>query len=244
MNILHGSGSTLLTIGLLSLGVSTAPGAVAVETSKAKVVLSAELAQLDQENAWKFTPSMGRVDTFYDGEQVLAVNKELAKKSTPAEEPEVGKATDNNADLIAFTLQEQVKIENLISARKYDETIRSADTALKRLERHTDIPEIRKAATRIGSYREQADDALTRNEAQSAFDALGFKIEGILWSEAGQRLVILAGESRALGVNDRVKDCVIINIDTDRVDFRFHHKRKRFEFPRYVGETPKSAGNH
>jgi len=30
---------------------------------------------------------------------------------------------------------------------------------------------------------------------------------------------------------------VIINIDTDRVDFRYHYKRQRFEFPRYVGEN-------
>jgi hypothetical protein len=242
MSVLHRASSIALTFGLLCT-VSSAVHGAAVEAAKPKTVLSAELTQLDQEGAWRFSPRIGRVDTFYDGEQVLGIAKELAKKVAPTDEPEPGKTVDNNADLIAFALQEQTKIETLISARKYDETIRNADTALKRLERHTDVPEVRKAATRIGSYREQADDALTRNEAQSAFDSLGFKIEGILWSEAGQRLVILAGESRALGINDRVKDCVIINIDTDRVDFRFHHKRKRFEFPRYVGETTKSAAN-
>ena len=242
MSVLHRVGSATITFGLLCI-ISNSMPAASIEAAKAKVILSAELTQLDQEGAWKFSPHVGRVDTFYDGEQVLAVSNELAKKGTPEDEPELGKMVDNNSDVIAFALQEQTKIETLISARKYDETIRSANAALKRLERHTDVPEVRKAATRIGSYREQADDALTRNEAQLAFDSLGFKIEGILWSEAGQRLVILTGESRALGINDRVKDCVIINIDTDRVDFRFHHKRKRFEFPRYVGETPKSAAN-
>ena len=62
-----------------------------------------------------------------------------------------------------------------------------------------------------------------------------------MWAQSGSRLVILAGEAKALGINERVKDCVIINIDSDRVDFRFHFKRKRFEFPRYVGEEVKVA---
>ena len=57
-----------------------------------------------------------------------------------------------------------------------------------------------------------------------------------MWAEASSRLAIIAGEARAVGVNDRAKDCVIINIDTDRVDFRYHYKGRRFEFPRYVGE--------
>ena len=95
--------------------------------------------------------------------------------------------------------------------------------------------------TRIATARDQADDALTRDEAQAQFDGLALKIEGILWAESGTRLAIITGEARALGVNERVKDCVIINIDTDRVDFRFHYKRKRFEFPRYVGEDSKTA---
>lgn len=210
------------------------------ETDKKTVTTSAELLQLDQEEKWQFEPVIGRADPFYDREAVLkaeldireAQEKEAATASTPV---------NPNTDVLAYAAAEQVRIESLVVARKYEEAIRIADTALKRLEKNADLPEVQAALARIATYRDQADDALTRDEAQAQFDALGLKIEGILWSESGSRLAIIEGESRAVGVNERVKDCVIINIDTDRVDFRFHYKRKRFEFPRYVGEDSRSA---
>ena len=148
-----------------------------------------------------------------------------------------------NADVLVYAAAEQSRIESLVAAKRFEEAIRTADLALKRLERNADLPEVQAAMASITTFRDQADDALTRDEAQAQFDALGLKIEGILWSETGTRLVILTGEAKAVGVNERVKDCVIINIDTDRVDFRFHYKRKRFEFPRYVGEDAKTAAN-
>lgn len=210
------------------------------EADKKAATTSAELLQLDQEEKWQFEPIIGRVDPFYDREAVLkaeldireAQEKEAASASTPV---------NPNTDVLAYAAAEQARIESLVVAKKYEEAIRIADTALKRLEKNADLPEVQAALARIATYRDQADDALTRDEAQAQFDALGLKIEGILWSESGSRLAIIEGESRAVGVNERVKDCVIINIDTDRVDFRFHYKRKRFEFPRYVGEDSRAA---
>ena len=149
-------------------------------------------------------------------------------------------AVNPNADALVYAAAEQMRIESMVSAKKYEEAIGASELALKRLEKNADLPEIQAAMARIVTFRDQADEALTRNEAQAQFDSLGLKIEGILWSETGTRLAILQGESRAVGVNERIKDCVVINIDTDRVDFRFHYKRKRFEFPRYVGEDAKS----
>ena len=83
-------------------------------------------------------------------------------------------------------------------------------------------------------------EAKTFEEAQAKFDALDLKIEGILWSPEGS-LAVINGEPRARAVNERVKDCVIINIDTNRVDFLFHYNRRRFEFQRYVGEDAKAS---
>jgi hypothetical protein len=209
-----------------------------------KPAKSAELSQLDAEEQWVFEPKVGRIDAFYDREQVLKVQRELTAKGqaglgednlTPA----AGVGKSDQADAILLAGQEQARIEALMVQRKYEDAKNAAEKATKTLERFADIPEIARVLARIKTYHDQADDALTRNEAQAAFDALGLKIQGIMWAQSGSRLVILSGEPKALGINERVKDCVIINIDSDRVDFRFHFKRKRFEFPRYVGEDVK-----
>jgi dipeptidyl aminopeptidase/acylaminoacyl peptidase len=203
-------------------------------------VKSAELQALDNEAKWTFEPTANRADPLYDRESVLTVELGI-RESQERESASATPAANPNSDVLAFARDEQARIEVLVAAKKYDEVMRSAETALKRLEKNQDLPEVQVAISRISTFRDQADDAITRNEAQAQFDALGFKVQGVLWSESGSRLVILAGEPRAYGVNERVKDCVIINIDTDRVDFRFHYKRKRFEFPRYVGEDSRAV---
>lgn len=238
--------SCLGYVGPLVIISVTALAAVEVETpaatrpGKGKKVQSAELQQLALEDKWVFEPPAARVDPFYDREVVLRLEaafrkqqqQELTEPGTPQADP--------NKDIILYATAEQVRIESMMAGKKFDEAMKAADVALKRLEKHADLPEVQSAITRITTYRDQADEAITRNEAQEQFDALNLRIEGILWSEGGSRLAIIAGEPRAIGINERVKDCVIINIDTDRVDFRFHYKRKRFEFPRYVGEDPKN----
>ena len=226
---------------LVAVGVSLS-GAEPVEKAKKPAFTSAELLQLDQEAQWQFEPLIGRIDPFYDREAVLRAEQEL-RSQQEKDLQQATSAVNPNADVLVYAAAEQARIESLVAARKYDEAIRTSDTALKRLEKNADLPEVQSAMARITTFRDQAEDALTRDEAQAQFDSLGLKIEGILWSETGTRLVILSDESNAFGVNERVKDCVIINIDTDRVDFRFHYKRKRFEFPRYVGEDAKTAAN-
>ena len=206
-----------------------------------KPAKSAELRQLDQEEAWVFDPTIGRTDPFFDREATLKIEADIRLQQEQESKELAGPKVNPNADILEYAAAEQTRIESLVVAKKYEEAIKVADQALKRLEKSADLPEVQAAMTRIATSRDQADDALTRDEAQAQFDGLALKIEGILWSETGTRLAIIAGEARALGVNERVKDCVIINIDTDRVDFRFHYKRKRFEFPRYVGEDLKTA---
>ncbi len=234
-------------IAALLIATTLTGAAAAAETKPAasKARSSAELSQLDQEEQWVFDPKPGRLDIFYDREAVERVQNEIrakgAKEATDPDASMAGKASAGNADAISLAQQEQAHIEALMVARKYEDVVKVSDSVAKRLERHADVPEVAKVLARIKTYRDQADEAITRNEAQAAFDALALRIQGILWSQTGARLVILSDEKRALGINERVKDCVIINIDSDRVDFRFHYKRKRFEFPLYVGEKPKDA---
>lgn len=196
-------------------------------------------ALLSEEEKWVFAPPAGRVDVFYDYEQQLRIEKQLNKEIQEGPGPATG-APVLTEDPLEIARSAVSRIEGYMSARKWEEAIKVAEQAGKKLAAHTGNAEVTNYVQVIKGYLDQAQDALLRDEAQAAFDALSLKVEGILWSENGPRLVLISGESRALGVNDRVKDCVIINIDTDRVDFRFHYKRKRFEFPRYVGEDPKA----
>lgn len=226
---------------VLSIGCLSAVELEAPRTSGKKTKAQApELQQNDLEDKWIFEPPVARIDPFYDRETVLRLEAEYRQQQEKdSTEPGAAQA-DPNKDIILYATAEQARIESLMANKKFDDAMKSSDIALKRLEKHADLPDIQAAITRITAYRDQADEAITRNEAQAQFDSLGLRIEGILWSEGGSRLAIIAGEPRAIGINERVKDCVIINIDTDRVDFRFHYKRKRFEFPRYVGEDPKN----
>ena len=230
-------GLTLLTIlgaALPALEASNRP----VEAAKNPSL------QGNPEDQWIFEPRIDRQDAFYDRELDLKANREIKTKvqsNGPDLLANVNNTGKGQADAILLAGREQAQVEALMVQRKYEDAKNAAEKAAKTLERFADVPEVARILSRIKTYHDQADDALTRDEAQAAFDGLGLKIQGIMWAQSGSRLVILAGEAKALGINERVKDCVIINIDSDRVDFRFHFKRKRFEFPRYVGEEVKVA---
>jgi len=197
---------------------------------------ASDASLISEEDKWVFTPPVGRPDIFYDYQQILVLEKGNIPTDTGTTRPD--QSTEND-DILEVTRAQVQRIEGFMSQRKWDEAIKVCDQAIKKLTGYPNNAEAVKYLQVIKGYQVQAQDALLRDEAQAAFDALNLKVEGILWSENGPRLAIISGEARALGINDRVKDCVIINIDTDRVDFRYHYKRKRFEFPRYVGEDLK-----
>ncbi len=231
---------SLVAVSAVLLSAADVETPAVQQSGKGKKIQSAELQQLALEDKWVFEPPASRIDPFVDREVVLRLEAEFRQNQLQESTDPTAPQADPNKDIITYATAEQGRIESMMAGKKFDEAMKAADVALKRLEKRADLPEVQSAITRITTYRDQADEAITRNEAQAQFDALGLRIEGILWSEGGSRLAIIAGEPRALGINERVKDCVIINIDTDRVDFRFHYKRKRFEFPRYVGEDPKT----
>ena len=88
----------------------------------------------------------------------------------------------------------------------------------------------------IINYRHQAEEKKIYEEAREQFMALGLSVQGIIWSADQASLAIIDGEASARAVNDRVKDCVIVNIDTNRVDFMFPYRRRKFHFQRYIDD--------
>ncbi len=231
-------GACLAFAATCAIGADAPVPAPAV-TAEAPAKGPSATAFLAEEEKWNFTPPVGRPDIFYDREMMLSVEQQI--KGTIVKD-EQGPLTPDKPidDPIDQAKVEIARIETYMSQRKWEEAIKIADAATKKLGAITGNVDLTRYIGIIKGYRDQADDALVRDKAQAAFDALNLKVEGIMWSENGSRLALIHGEPKALGVNDRVKDCVIINIDTDRVDFRFHFNRKRFEFPRYVGEDAKS----
>jgi len=198
--------------------------------------------QLAEEEKWTFDPPINRLDIFYDLEAMLMsqVGSESVQKTGPTGKP-VG---DDIAGLRQWAKDELARIESFIFERKWDDALKATEADIKKLQpRVGEDSIIAQITEKMKRYRAQAEEAKIFEEAQAKFDALGLQVEGILWSPSGS-LAVISGEPRARAINERVKDCVIINIDTNRVDFLFHYNRRRFEFQRYVGEdvTAKKPG--
>jgi hypothetical protein len=199
--------------------------------------------QLAIEEKWIFEPSDQRQDIFYDLEAMLA-NQLGETGSGQKQDPTKPVPADEIEALREWAKGELSRAESFIFERKWDEAIKVTEAGIKKLQpRVGDDSIIFQITDKMKRYKVQAEEAKIFEEAQSKFDALGLRVEGILWSPAGS-LAVISGEPRARAINERVKDCVIINIDTNRVDFLFHYNRRRFEFQRYVGEdaTSKKPG--
>lgn len=195
---------------------------------------------LREEEGWQFAPPVGRPDILYDLETILTAKKKFQDASQKAEAKPSGVTAvpkDANEIPTAWAQAQKDRVNSLLAERKWNDAIKTAELAIKSLEAYRAHNDIIPIIKQLEQSRDQADEAQTREEAQVEFSSRALAVEGVLWSEKGQRLAIIAGEPKALGLNERVKDCVLINIDTDRVDFRFHYKRRRFEFPIYVGEN-------
>ncbi|MCK6490172.1 MAG: hypothetical protein L6R48_17945 [Planctomycetes bacterium] len=227
-----------------------APASTSAAIKKtAPKIQSLALTLIAEEEQWEFRPPVGRIDPFFDREAVLRIDRAIKQiqadsPGTPSGKPDTSRDV---SDALAWATAELDRIESLVAQRHFEDALKSTEAAAKRLDRFANEAGVDKVIVRLKVFRDQALEALIRNEAQAAFDALALRIDGILWAENGTRLAIMRGEPRAVGVNDRVKDCTVINIDTDRVDFRFHYRSsrseqsRRFEFPRYVGEDSKSS---
>jgi hypothetical protein len=237
---------TCLLSGLLLLASAASAGepvemvkpAVKPPAVQPKKMTAMELVA--EEEKWQFRPTVGRGDAFVDHDAVLKAEKQLKiakindRQSAPVRQGTDQPQSSDVDQLVVWARSEELRVRSAVAGRRYEEAIKVADSAVKPLEPHLAKPEVAAVVVSIRTYRAQAEEAKVRDDAQAAFDALKLRVLGVLWSQDGARMAIVDGETRALVVNDRVKDCVIINIDQDRVDFRFHFGRRRFEFPVYV----------
>lgn len=220
-----------------------APPVPAKGKAAAKGEAEPSAGTIPEEERWTFEPPPGRPDIFVDAERKLELERKLLE--TPATAVAAhnvlpsGDAAKIDAAL-EWGRREAERIEALVLARKWDDAITASDNGVKALERYQANTGVQELMERFKRYKQQAEEAKIYEEAQAKFDSLGLKVEGILWAPDGS-LAVLSGEPRALKINERSKDCVIINIDTNRVDFLFHYKRRRFEFQRYVGEEVRAA---
>jgi hypothetical protein len=235
---------SLLTIDLVGGDVPAQVPQPEKSDTKPVVKKIGPFDQLANEEKWIFAPSDKREDIFYDLEQILASQlgeTPEGSKPDPTVRPNPGVEIDALRDWAKVELS---RVESYIFERKWDESLRVTEAAIKKLQpRVGDDSTIAQITDKMKRYKVQAEEAKIFEEAQGKFDELGLRVEGILWSPAGS-LAVISGEPRARAVNERVKDCVIIYIDTNRVDFLFHYNRRRFEFQRYVGEdaTSKKPG--
>jgi hypothetical protein len=237
--------STVACVLLVTGSVWAGEAQVRVEaksTGAAKKTSALELVA--EEERWLFRPTIGRPDVFIDLEAMLQAqlrakiqaseNRRLPGAGGTVNQPQQGNDVEQ---LITWGRSEEARVRQLVAARKYEEAMKAADSALKPLEPLLSRPDVAPIIVSIRTYRAQAEEAKIRDDAQLAFEALKIRVLGVLWSQDEQRMAIIDGENRALSVNDRVKDCVVINIDQDRVDFRFVFGRRRFEFPVYVDQS-------
>ncbi len=200
-----------------------------------------------EEEKWVFRAPINRPDVLVDLEALLTAEHQAKikaiepKNSTPGGKPGDQPQDGNDlAQLVAWAKSEEERVRQMVAGRRYEEAMKAADSSLKVLEPHIARPEVAAVLVSIKTYRAQAEEAKVRDDAQAAFEALKIQVLGVLWSQDGMRMAIVEGENRALSVNDRVKDCAVINIDQDRVDFRFVFGRRRFEFPVYVDQTARA----
>jgi hypothetical protein len=236
------SALSVVSLGIMMSGLACAGDAPVVRPAveaAAKIPKtikdSGPFAQLTEEEKWTFDPPINRLDIFYDLEAML--DSQIGSETVDQKiVPGVRGPGDEIAALREWAKGELSRIEGFINERKWDDALKTTEADIKKLQpRVGDDSTIAQINDKIKGYRKQAEDAKIFEEAEAKFDALGLRVEGILWSPIGS-LAVINGEPRARAINERVKDCVIINIDTNRVDFLFHYNRSRFEFQRYVGE--------
>jgi len=199
-----------------------------------------------EEEKWTFHAPINRPDVFIDLEALMVAQAQAKVQASEVKRTQqTGKSGEqpqgSDIDkLVTWGHAEEERVRLLVAARRYEEAMKAADSTLKLLEPHIGRPDVAPTVVSIRTYRAQAEEAKIRDDAQAAFEALKIRVPGVLWSQDGLRMAIVDGENRALSVNDRVKDCALINIDQDRVDFRFVFGRRRFEFPVYVDQPDRA----
>ena len=189
-----------------------------------------------------------RRDVFYDLTKMIAARQRIEQlmkapkpgttttepgKQGPKPENELQAAEQNAKQVLA-------QIKDSFNERQWDQVLRYIDRNYEEIrlaqERFPDSKVLNSSLTLIKNYRLQAAEKKLYEEARAQFLALGLRVDGIIWSADQPSLAVIRGEPKAVAINDRVKDCVVVGIDTNRVDFMFPFRRRKFHFQRYIGD--------
>lgn len=209
-------------------------------------------AQADAADYRFSSPPRDRRDIFHSVTEIIAVERRIdlmqqeaaARADIPLEResrPVLPTGETDAQSLAERDVDELVlRIRELFNAEQWDNVLRLIDRRMEQVEHHVGAhPESRALEinlTRIRNFRLQAQERKDYEEARQQFLALGIVVEGIIWDADGESMVIIKGEPRALGLNQRLRGCVITGIDTNRVDFRYSYRRRQYHFQRYIGE--------
>lgn len=213
--------------------------------SQDKTATETQPDSASKDATWVFRPPLKRRDIFYDLEEIYSAENALAASQRERNEP-TGSDIDQSfveVDTIDEAIQQAgillQKTETAIGGRRWVEAMQTADNGIALLTRLSDEQgrdqRVRDLLDRLTRYRVQAEDAKLYEEAKAEFTGLGLSVQGIMWSADQPSSAIISGEAH--GLQDRVKNCLIVNIDTNRVDFMYVYKRRQYEFQRYIGDS-------
>lgn len=189
-----------------------------------------------------------RRDVYYSLEAVLKAEKEREALEAAEQDPgvagssatqvvQMGEADDvKQAEL--YAKQAVGEVESFIRSENWERAMSTAERHMNRLrpmlEGFSDSAALAQAQTMLQQYYVLAENKKLYEEARAQFEALGLRVEGIMWSADQPSLAIISDEPVARGVNDRVKGTVIKNIDQNRVDFMYSYRQRRFHFQLYL----------
>ena len=211
------------------------------------------VSETETEAAYRFSsPPRDRRDIFHSVTEIIAVERRIdllqqeaaARADIPLDRearPVVPTGETDAQSLAERDVDELVlRIRELFNAEQWDNVLRLIDRRVEQVEHHVaahpDSRVLEINLTRIRNFRVQAQERKDYEEARQQFLALDIVVEGIIWDADGESMVIIKGEPRALGLNQRLRGCVITGIDTNRVDFRYSYRRRQYHFQRYIGE--------
>ena len=188
-----------------------------------------------------------RRDVFYSLVSEIAAKKKLeelkAVTRTEGDRQEDSKGvkpiTSESLEEVERVAGEAVSlIKSHFRSEDWERAIDVCNTYIAQLSRYQEsYPDSRVLAQSLKWIRASlvtAEEKRIYEQAREHFEKLDLKIEGIIWSTDSPSLAIISGADGALGVNERIKDCVIKNIDTNRVDFMFPFMQRRFHFQLYL----------
>ena len=236
--------SRVASIALVVCGTLMTCSLVSAEAADQKEGEEQELSR-SQLDAMGVPASIKRRDVFYDLEDIYKAELALAASLEDKSEQDIG---DIRQDFVEVDTADEAirqaelllaRTEKAIAARRWTEAMASADNGIALLARldgeYAEESKVRELLDKMTRYRVQAEDAKLYEEAKAEFAGLGLVVEGIMWSADQPSSAIISGELHS--VQDRVKNCLIVNIDTNRVDFMYTYKRRHYEFQSYIGES-------